>query len=217
MKLTDNELSALRELLNSDACMKVQRADLVSRARNDATANWIENFMRTMYEKSNNLQVDSHLINEKTGKPHTVETMVESLQERVGLNTIQKEASAYFPLTMKIIADGDSKKKESDDEEKPEDDELLESIKQFVDDMFSSHRGYVDNPAVIYALREKFGPDKVSKCQSIIDELLNETRSGFNDQNIMVALPTQYLGQPMKADPQGASMTPLFENIKGLG
>ena len=132
--------------------------------------------------------------------------MVAELSERVKLEKIKKDASLEPPLTAK----GFQKKKTKLSEESKA------RICQFIDDLYSSHRGFCDTPAAIYALKEKFGTDEINENYDFIEVQINEAKDKHKSPGVSQILTSPYQGQPIKADPQSDMFQPLFENIKRL-
>jgi hypothetical protein len=116
--------------------------------------------------------------------------------------------AGFYPQQDPEVVEAASKKKEQDEEK--------HDIQQFIEDHYSSHRGHADAPAIIYACRDKFGPEKVADNLKFIEKVIKESKEKFKSPNVLSILPSPFQGQPMKADPQGDTMQPLFENIKNI-
>lgn len=195
-------LKQMQDLLQTPAFDRIRRADHAASLRNDVQADWITNFMNRMLQTN----VPDHMIDPKTGRAHTVDSMVADLAERVQLDSISKQASLEPPLTAKGIQ---KKKTKLSDEQKSE-------IAQFIDDLYSSHRGYCDTPAVFYSLKEKFGDDDIIENMSFVEDKIKDTKDKYKSPGVSAILPSPYQGQPMKADPQADMFQPLFEHIKNI-
>lgn len=205
LKFNEATIKQLTELLNSPAFDQLRRQQHASQLRNEATADWITNFMNRMQAGN----VPEYMLNKETGQLHTVESMVESLKQRVGLEQIKKDASMMeIPLTAKAI-----QKKKTDTELT---DDKKQNVSRFIDDFFSSHRGYADIPAVLYACRDKFGSDVVADNLDFFMEAIEGAKEKNQSPGISVILPSPYQGQPMKVDLQHDLFQPLFEHIKNL-
>ena len=208
IKLSEKGLREIQEIVSSPIFNVVRRSAEVREWRNETTADWIANFMATM-ERRNESSKPEYEVDLKTGEIHNVESMVADLRERVKLDAIQKGASLNeIPLSKKMVVEAASKKKDQDEEKY--------LIQQFIEDHYSSHRGHADSPAIIYACRDKFGFDQVADNLKFIEKIIEESREKFRSPNLLSILPSAFQGQPMKADPQGDSLTPIFENIKNI-
>lgn len=203
LKFSDEALMQMQSLLQDPAFDRIRRAEHAATLRNEVHADWITNFMNRMMQSES---VPDHIINPKTGKAHTVDSMVADLAERVQLSALSKQASSEPPLTAKGIQ---KKKTKLSDEEKS-------TIAQFIEDLYSSHRGYCDTPAVFYALKEKFGDDSVIENISFVEDKIKDTKDKYKSPGVSAILPSPYLGQPMKADHQSDMFQPLFEHIKNI-
>jgi hypothetical protein len=205
LKFNDESLRQIQELINTPAFNIVRRQAEVRNWRNETQADWVTNFMQRMHQQTNE-ELDA-----ATGEAHTVESKVQELRQRVRLDAIEKQASAeQIPLSKQMILEAKSKKKDLSGSD------TKQQIQRFIEDHYSSHRGYADEPAVIYACREKFGDDRVADNISFIKKMIDEARSRYLTPDIGATLPSPFQGQPMKADPQGDTFQPLFENIKNL-
>ena len=89
MSNQDN-LKALFDLLerSKPAFARAEQRSYARDLRNETTANWLDNFINTQI-----VEASDPVINKQTGLKHTVESMVEDYRLRVGLNTLNKEAS----------------------------------------------------------------------------------------------------------------------------
>jgi len=202
---SDEAVKQIQELLNAPTFDRIRRADQAASLRNDVHADWITNFMNRMMQ---NEEVSSHMVDTKTGQTHTVSSLVDELRERVQLDAISKEASLEdIPLTAKAIQK--KKTKSLSDDEK-------QNVSQFIEDMYSSHRGYCDTPAVMYACKEKFGNDLVIDNLNFIQDKIMESKDKHKSPGVSAILPSPYQGEPMKADPQNDMFQPLFEHIKNI-
>lgn len=203
IEFSNEMIKQIKDLVNSEPFSVVRREAFAREWRNETTADWISNFMSRMKSK------DDALVNAKTGQPHTVESMVEELRERVKLDNIQKTAGiSDLPLSAKMVVEARKKKDLSDT--------TLQSINQFINDLYGSHRGHIDDPAVIYACREKFGDQIVADYGSEIEDIIKEAREAHKSMNVHDMLPSPFQGQPWKADHQYDLNQPLFENIKNI-
>lgn len=200
---SEESLSQIRSLMNNPVFDELRRRQAASQLRNDVTASWIDHFMNRMNPSSTNAT-----INQKTGQPHTVESMVEELRERVKLDSITKQASIDFPLVINATV-----KKKLTPEEK---EKFIEKVRTFIENMFSSHRGYVDDPAVIYECRSQFGDEDTIEFASEIIEEVKKARESLGAKENDSSLPSPYLGQPQRADPTADMFFPLFEHVKNL-
>lgn len=205
IKFNQKAVQQMADLLNGPEFDQMRRQQYAAQLRNDKTADWVSNFMNRMVSQN----VPDHILNKETGQAHTVESMVASLKERVKLDSITKDAGLKdIPLTAKAI-----QKKKTDTELT---DERKESISRFIDEFFSSHRGYADAPAVLYACREKFNKDMVSENIEFFLKFIQEAKEKNKSPGMSAILPSAYQGQPLKVDLQHDLFQPLFENIKNL-
>lgn len=184
---------------------RARRQSHASSMRNDTTADWITNFMNRMNQ---NVESESTM-NKETGQAHTVDSMVAQLRSRVGLDSLKKDATLVeIPLTAKAI------QKKKTDSSLTDDDK--QNASRFIDDFFSSHRGYADVPAVLYACRDKFGNDIVAENLDFFSKTIDEAKERNHSPGMSSILPSPYQGQPLKVDLQHDLFQPLFENIKNL-
>jgi len=203
-----DELRALMEEPIFNSVRRENRTDAVRSWRNEVQADWVSNFMNRMQNTSVD-NTNAAIVNDKTGKVHTVESMVESLKDRVKLDSLSKaarEVKDSYLLSKTMILEASSKKK----------DNLKFELAQFIDDHFSSHRGGTDDMAVVWALREKYGVDNLRDYEDFIKSKIEQSRARHPDSDMNFVLPSPYMGTPMKADPQGDSQQPMFENMKNL-
>ena len=197
-KLDAKALQDLYKLLASaqEQFDTIRRVDHVRSLRGEVTASWLDNFMDRMNQ---NMVTESHLINAETGKPHTVETLVADLRQRVGLDALaEKQPEVEIPL---------SKKKAT----------LLDfdKIKTSIDNFLSSHRGHTDDQAVLYYLRDLFGEDKVNELSDKITTYIAESRKQYDSAIVTDADNTAILSQPLKFEDQDLKEDEqLFSNIQ---
>jgi len=210
LKLSTDSLNEFRRLIDQPAFRRIEQQQQASNWRNEVHADWLDNFMKRIRPTSDS----SVVVNAKTGKPHTVESMVSELKERVKLDSITKTA-AQFPLFIATASEEDAEEPE-DELSEQERGEKLEKIREFVENMFSSHRGYVDTPAIIYECRDRFGVDTVVEFKDEIEEIIEESKKHFLHNVSTPLLPSSYTGQPQTANSAGNEAYPLFENIKNI-
>lgn len=205
MSEIQSQLNELNTLLSSPALAKFQGMETARMWRNEVNAGWIDSLAERL---NRGVSVDGtpQLVNEKTGKIHTVESMVEELRERVKLDTITKSAAAEPQIHLtafQIYA-----------EAKKKDHALKESVETFVSNFVSSHRGYVSKPAVLFALRDKFDNSVLlgidGWVRSIIDQYVE---AAAKEQVHEVSYRD---GEPLKLDLGEESSQPLFPNIKNV-
>jgi hypothetical protein len=203
LTFSSTALKQVQDLLKDPVFSEIRRRETVRGWRNEVTADWVENFMHRMQttDKSN------APTNPKTGKPHTVESMVEELKERVQLSAINKTAAA-FPLTIKQ-AEFEKKKISKDDLENAK-----SKIAEFIDNMYGSHRGYVDAPAALFECRKVFGQDIVHELSDFITDEITKAHKIHSQEGMQAILPAPFLGQPQQVD--NSEVAKIFENIKSI-
>lgn len=93
--MPNSDLSELNRLVNQIKPFITRDEQLQSarRMRNEVQADWLSNFMDTMMAQEASPESNDPTINKQTGMRHTVESMVEELSSRVGLQTLSKTAS----------------------------------------------------------------------------------------------------------------------------
>jgi hypothetical protein len=198
------ELAELKSILSSPSLKRYTAVEYAQEARNEKRANWLDSFAERLHGKINT--VDSpNLINQKTGKIHTVESMVEELRERVKLDTLKKSAETKaIPLTaFQVYAS--AKKKEN---------ELKQSVEKFISSFISSHRGYVSLPGILFALREKFDNTDLLKIDSWIKKVIADTISQVEESRPQYSENSS--GVPVKLDLGEDAIQPLFPNIRNI-
>jgi len=207
----------LQSLLSTPALNKAKGQGIVRSLRNEVQADWVSDFMDKMHSSTEKtVDASSHCpVNEKTGKVHTVESMVSELRERVNLDFIDKEAEdakpselkdPVFPLSYTMVSAAFKKKADA----------VKSEISQFINDLYASHRGGVDKMAVIWSLREKYGIDTLRDLKEFIDSEIESARVRNPNVDVSSMLPRPYMGTPTKSNPQADAEQPLFENIKNV-
>lgn len=288
LNISQKGMEELVELMDTPLFNAVRRTDEVKHWRNEIHADWISNFMHRMQQE---MVPEANLVDDKTGKAHTVESMVLDLRDRVKLDSLEKSAEYDTevdgePLDTIVELDTEEElktlfdKTELDDDtsvdcpesadnslsklkdfldqnpdvknalkavlgdpidqvdhtpleeeseelllsasmilsanSKKKDLELKNEIEQFIEDLFASHRGGVDDMAVVWALREKYGANNLLNYGNFIEEKIKAARERNPSGDMKFILPTPYMGTPMRADPQGNERQPMFENIKNM-
>jgi len=221
LQLSQNGVNEIQKLMDSPIFDSARRTNTVKSWRNEVQADWVTNFMDQMMHNEAEKNVSSNLIDDKTGKSHTVDSMVEDLKARVQLDMLKSaepekieseqpakpvQAEENFFLSKTMIIEAASKKKDL---------ELKQNVDQFISDFFTSHRGGVDDMAVIWALREKYGIEKLRDLEKFINESIAVSRQNNPVDNMSFSLPAPYMGSPQKADHQ-SDMQPLFEHITNM-
>lgn len=204
--MTHSIEAELARLLNTPEFRKMEQRQVFAGMRNQAEPDWLQ----SLYSKFATLGGTDSQINEKTGQPHTVESMVQELRERVKLDGLTKQASVRIPLS-RIAMEREQEK--SEETSKKEREEKLPELFNFIEDLFSSHRGFVDTPAVIQECRSKFGNEL---CHSFSEEILEQVkkmRDKFDVSSVNFFLPSS--GQPEKGDSFN-TFTPLFEHVGNM-
>lgn len=205
-KINDKTLHDLKMLMESQAWSEIRKADHAKGLRGQVTANWLDSFMNRMYQ--NEVTKTTNLVDSKTGKPHTVDSLVADLRERVKLDSLTKSGGedTAIPLSKKLADD-----MYADDMQK-----IIRAIENFL----SSHRGHSDDQAILYFLRDTFGEEKVNKLSDQITKKIEQLKKEYvepmvNDDSLADAA----LGQPLKLDDQDLNKDDeIFTNIQdGLG
>lgn len=230
INLNKKALEEIKEILSNPALRpfvsRIEAEERQLKARNmrdEVNADWLTDALSRIGGVDTvdaSAPKESILINEATGQPHTVESMVALYRDRVGLDTIQKSSetsgnnlgkSASWsdtPLSKKRIAADDSASK------KKVDSPILKEMLAYIDSHLASHRGYSDGPAIIFDLREVFGQEDV---QENSDRLLNEIESRkktFLSQNPPDKPHFILYHQPQKVNEGTPENNDIFENIK---
>lgn len=214
--LNDKTSQALHGLFAEPVFNKYRQHYYASSARNEVHADWISNVMNTLQNISDT-NVSANLINDKTGKVHTVDSMVADLKDRVKLDSIEKAASTKgtkdtkeFPLS--ALAMGFDSATEEDDAKK---NIIWDKMLTFVESHVNSHHGHADTPAIMHDLRLKFGEDMLNEIGiKKVKDLVERVKGEFHTQDIDALLPPAYTGDPIPLDTAGEVNVPLFENIR---
>lgn len=222
IKLDDESLAALQSLLNEPSVQSFMRdsnaRDRAASLRGEVTANWLDSFLTRMSLDTNN-QLEPHLINEATGQLHTVESMVNMYKEQVGLDNITKSADLKIPLSLKASNHGveEMPTKKEQEAERARLAEVLEDMKKDISHMITSHRGYVDTPAAIYEVREKYGLNEVNALKSELLEFIEAAKEEYMSSNPDVKLPEAGQGMPIRVEHGKGVDDDIFMNIRERG
>ncbi len=196
----DDLSKQLQKLLESDLFTEVRAENKAKSLRGESP--WFDNFIKS-YAKHENV-TSSHLINAKTGRVHTVESMVEELRERVKLDQLSKHAGlsdeVFSSLALSV------KQAEAQD--------LDNKCQVIVQNFLSAHNGYADNQAVIYVLKDRLGDDYVSQNLTKIEKCIEDCKKEFDlkEKEIPEGSP-----EPLKMDPALENRN-IFESIeKNIG
>lgn len=202
-KLTEKALRELKMLTESKAWQDIRQAEHVRGLRGEVTANWLDNFMNRMNRlesEKGETSKTSHLINAETGRPHTVESMVEELRKRVKLDTLTKSGENEIPLSKKMA--------------KQLEEASMANITLAIENFLSSHRGHADDQAILYYLRDTFGEEEINKISDKITAKITELKKDFAEPLLYDnSLAESALGQPLKLD-ESFNNDELFSNIK---
>lgn len=202
-EISAKALKELQLFLESKAYNEIRKQDYARGWRGEITANWLDNFMNRMYKTE--VSKATHLINAKTGKPHTVDSLVAELQDRVGLSLLTKEGNDDIPLSKKMAEQASANS--------------MQEIKKAIGNFLSSHRGHADSQAILYYLRDTFGEDTINKFEDNIVQEIDKMRGEYQEPVLMDrSLDDAVLGQPLKLDDQDLDKDQMFANIEdGLG
>lgn len=200
IKISEKALRELKLLTESNAWSAVRRVEHAQGLRGEVTANWLDSFMNRMYK--NEVNKESHLINAKTGRPHTVESMVEDLRERVKLDSITKQSSINdIPLSKKMA----EQKNELE----------MQEVSRTIENFLTSHRGHADDQAILYFLRDTFGEEKVNKLHDAILKKIEQLRAELAEPVLVDnSLADAALGQPLKLEDQDLKDDSIFTTIQ---
>lgn len=210
--MKDEDLKELRTLLADPSVQQMLQAEyaedrkvIARNLRNEVCADWLENvFQRLCVDIDSNA---SHRTNSETGRPHTVESITAEYRKKIGLDLLLTEANDN-PKALKVAATLDiaiSKKQAQElfkkkDLNRQELGSLWQDIKQYISDHLSSHRGYSDEPAIIYDLREVFSKETVDHFDDEIVKEIAFQKEQCNTESIHNKLPKAPLGSPQKVD-----------------
>lgn len=205
IKISERALRELKLLTESKAWQDIRKAEHAKSLRGEVTANWLDSFMNRMYQSEINKQ--EHLVNAKTGKPHTVESMVQELRERVQLDSLTKSGkpTGELPLSKKM-----AEQMYAHD---------MQEITKAIENFLSSHRGHADDQAVLYFLRDTFGEEHINKLSDQITKKIEQLKKEYAEPLLGdEALADAALGQPLKLEDEDLNNDQIFTNIQdGLG
>lgn len=226
IKLTASALEEIRAILSNPALkpymtrLEAEERQLKARnLRDEVHSDWL---MDALTRISGTSSVDaiepkqSALINEATGKPHTVESMVAFYRDRIGLDAIHKssefnsdmdKSASEIPLSTAPSAEGANIKKKDSNVE-------LDEMMVYIDGHLSSHRGYATVPAVIYDLREVFGPDLVQKYSKQLETAIESKLEGLKKSMTPDRPRVELYNKPQKINEGIPENNNIFENIK---
>ena len=196
LNLTTEQIQALKVLLQTPAFNQVRRQEVARGLRNEVEADWISNFMQRQQREQAPTQA-------------TVESVVQELRDRVKLDSLAKAAGTKTPPLSELEIIKSAVGEANDDTGSAD----LNEVVKYINDHLSSHRGYADTPAILLALREKFGPDLLDRLGlRRIKDLIEELKAKFGKQDVKNLLPSVYTGEPAKVD-QSQENTTLFKTI----
>lgn len=204
VKISERALRELKLLTESKVWQDIRKAEHAKSLRGEVTANWLDSFMNRMYQNEVNKQ--EHLVNAKTGKPHTVESMVQELRERVKLDSLTKSGEpSEIPLSKKM-----AEHMHAHD---------MQSITKAIENFLSSHRGHADDQAILYFLRDTFGEEHINKLSDQITKKIEQLKKEYAEPLLSdEAVADAALGQPLKLDDEDLNNDGIFTNIQdGLG
>jgi len=221
MAWNEKSLKELHELLMQPSVQSIlQKAQgedrqIVARnLRNDVQADWLDSFFNRMSQEST-----ASRINKETGKPHTVESMVEEYKEKIGLKSIISQpaeekltsvADFDIPLSKKQANDFLKKKELTDLDRSAVWDDILQHISAHL----SSHRGYADTPAIVYELRDTFGQGLIEEFgDKLIKEIIKQ-KGQYDVGDVHSRLPKAPTGQPQKVDLGIREDNEMFKTMK---
>lgn len=177
--------------------------DGARRLRNEKQADWLEEVCRRLYTGRDSVEEDAKPAS-TAAAGHTVESMVEELAQRVGLQGLEKQAeqgatktaSVKIPLS-KAAQQSDAPKKNKSPEQ------LLREMKQYlITYQLRPTHGLGPAEASYNALKEKFGPDTVQELgRDIVMKMIEQTHKQAAEPNLADTLP-KYDGSPtpLKSD-----------------
>lgn len=187
--------SILKDIEKQEATMNARNL------RNDVQADWLSSFMQTMIGKEDSTE-KKHQINKQTGKPHTVQSMVEEYKSKIGLerktSSLNNEDNG-LPLSSKQAVD--------------ENQELWEKIVLKISEHLGSHRGYSDPPAIIYELRDFFGENTINDFHNKILKEIERQKNMFYNEDIRSQLPRAPTNMPQKVDTTTNEENDMFKGM----
>lgn len=196
--LNKKALEELHKLLNSAEFSGVRQAQHAQNLRGEVTAGWLDSFMNRMY--ASEVKIADHLVDATTGKAHTVESMVAELRDRVKLDILTK-SGGDIPLSKKM----------AEQIVNPTMEELETSIRNFL----TSHRGYADDQAILYHLRETFGEDGVNKLSDKLTEKIKLLKTELAEPLVGDHMAEDSsLGQPLKLEDKDPQNDRMFNSIQ---
>lgn len=187
----------LQGIYDLPSVKNILRQEKARTDRGDAVPNWLDAFAESIVaSKTVDAKIDD-VQGCEANKHHTVESMVKELRKRVKLDDLLKTANYKFPLS----------------ENQVEDAEIAAEMKNFIDDIFSSHYGRVDTPSVIYELRERFDQDTFDRHSELINKAIKENKEMYSSGE--AKLDSFDSGSPIPANMTDTNF-PLFEHVGGL-
>jgi hypothetical protein len=158
---------------------KVSRNDIFIRDENGPE--WFEEFLRSLAgQKQSSLQDILDSINNQRSK--TIESVVQSYREQVGLDALAKDDDNTTTTVKKSEASRRLSIRHAINEEQTNIIEKIKSdpdIQAAVDSMLQHSGGNKKTHAIIDFLRDKLGADLVSYTDDALNEYIEEKRKNF--------------------------------------
>lgn len=174
---SDDEVKYLKQILSSlpldEYLAKAKQQQYAQGLRGEVESEWLSNFLANAYKSvENDTNIGSaFLVNEATGEPHTVDTVVEFYKGAIGLDKLlEKSASLDIPLSKKQAEDIQKKNLEVNLSQ------FKDKIYEHTSNYISSHHGIADIPAILYDLREIFGDDIIFKMEEELTDFIKNKR-----------------------------------------
>lgn len=161
-----------------------RRASIARQMRGDELPDWMAEAFAIMAAKQNDPTIKAN------GEPHTIESMVDDLRDRVKLDSIQKQAGYEPPLFVRA---------EAEDEHQKNADRLLAGMADYLErHLLKPGHGQSPLPALFEAIKEKFGIDGVSRAGGIekVKVMIEKLKKEHESPNPANDLPI-YDGSPM--------------------
>lgn len=227
IKLTAAAIEEIRAILSSPALKpymtRLEAEERQIKARNlrdEVNSDWLMDALTRISGVSSVDAIEpkqSALINEATGKPHTVESMVAFYRDKVGLDAIHKSSEFEKSEMDKSASDAPLSTVPADqktDPKKKDSDIKLNEMIAYIDGHISSHRGYVEAPAIIYDLREVFGSDLVQLHLKNLKDIIESKIKAFEKNKPQDRPRVELYSRPQKVNEGIPENTNIFENIK---